>query len=106
MSKVKFPNGSEGVQPKTPKGIAQISDEVLSSLIDAARLGGIEDQFILVAHLTQLYGGDLIQNAIRVNEIEADDKKLDDMRRRPDNIDLVPPSEVPRTSPRAYGEAE
>ena len=58
----------------------------------------------MVAHLAKNYGGDLVRNALRVNELEATEKQLGDMSRRLNDIDLVPPKDQPRPAPQAYGD--
>ena len=98
--KVKFDIGDGGEDPvASPKGVDLLSDRVLSSLIDSAKRGGFDDQFGLVAYLTKVYGGDLVQNAIMVNELERMERGLDGISRRVNNIDVVQMSEEPRTTP-------
>ena len=71
------------------KGLALLSDRILSSLIDNAKRDGFDDRFGLVEYLTKVYGGDLVQNALRVNELERTERSLGDISRRANNVDLV-----------------
>ena len=84
------------------KGLPQLSDSVLTALVAAARKDGFDSQFSIVAYLTKVYGGDLVQNAMRVYELEKMDGELENLRQRVDDIDLIHTPEEPGKAPAAY----
>ena len=97
--KVKFEDAkAEPYQSSRPKGLSQISDPVLFPSMEAARNDVFADQFNIVAHLTQLYGGDLVHNALGIHEITTSGNQFIDMKRRLGNLEVSSggaPIEVP-----------
>ena len=79
---------NEAPSAETPKGCAPLPDPVIASLIANARRDGFSDQFGLVAYLTNVYGGDLIQNALGAKEMELSDSGRDEIKRRVGHIDI------------------
>lgn len=88
--------------PVEERSLTSFPDEVLSSLTDSERREVRADQFGLLGYRARLYGGDLVRNACRINDICSIDKGIDELMHRSDRLEVVQPDDQPRQVPLAY----